>query len=31
MLAHKGEEEGVMVAELIAGQKAHVNLGTFPG
>ena len=26
MLAHKGEDEGVMVAELIAGQKAHVNL-----
>jgi dihydrolipoamide dehydrogenase len=30
MLAHKGEEEGVMVAELIAGQKAHVNLETIP-
>ena len=30
MLAHKGEEEGVMAAELIAGQKAHVNLGTIP-
>jgi dihydrolipoamide dehydrogenase len=30
MLAHKGEEEGVMVAELIAGQKAHVNLATIP-
>ena len=30
MLAHKGEEEGVMVAELIAGQKAHVNLDTVP-
>jgi len=30
MLAHKGEEEGVMVAELIAGQKAHVNLDTIP-
>jgi dihydrolipoamide dehydrogenase len=30
MLAHKGEEEGVMVAELIAGQKAHVNLESIP-
>jgi dihydrolipoamide dehydrogenase len=30
MLAHKGEEEGVMAAELIAGQKAHVNLDTIP-
>jgi dihydrolipoamide dehydrogenase len=30
MLAHKGEEEGVMVAELIAGQRAHVNLETIP-
>jgi dihydrolipoamide dehydrogenase len=30
MLAHKGEEEGVMVAELITGQKAHVNLDTIP-
>ena len=30
MLAHKGEEEGVMVAELIAGQMAHVNLETIP-
>ncbi len=30
MLAHKGEEEGVMVAELLAGQKAHVNLETIP-
>jgi len=30
MLAHKGEEEGVMVAELIAGQKPHLNLDTIP-
>jgi dihydrolipoamide dehydrogenase len=30
MLAHKGEEEGVMAAELIAGEKAHVNLETIP-
>ena len=25
MLAHKGEDEGVMVAEIIAGQHGHVN------
>jgi dihydrolipoamide dehydrogenase len=30
MLAHKGSEEGVMVAELLAGQKASVNLETIP-
>jgi len=30
MLAHKGSEEGVMVAELIAGQHAEVNYGTIP-
>jgi len=30
MLAHKGSEEGVMVAELIAGQRGHVNLDTIP-
>ena len=30
MLAHKGSEEGVMVAELIAGQKAHVDFNTIP-
>jgi dihydrolipoamide dehydrogenase len=30
MLAHKGSEEGVMVAELLAGQKAHLNLDTIP-
>src|SRR5579871_118856 len=30
MLAHKGSEEGVMVAELIAGQKSHVTLDTIP-
>ena len=30
MLAHKAEEEGVVVAERIAGQKAHVNLKTIP-
>ena len=30
MLAHKGSEEGVMVAERIAGQPAHINYGTIP-
>jgi dihydrolipoamide dehydrogenase len=30
MLAHKGGEEGVMVAELIAGQAAEVNYATIP-
>ena len=30
MLAHKGSEEGVMVAELIAGQPGHVNYETIP-
>jgi dihydrolipoamide dehydrogenase len=30
MLAHKGEEEGVMVAEIIAGQAGHVNYDTIP-
>jgi dihydrolipoamide dehydrogenase len=30
MLAHKGMEEGVMVAELIAGQAGHVNYETIP-
>ena len=30
MLAHKGSEEGVMVAELISGQKPHVNYDTIP-
>ena len=30
MLAHKGEEEGVMVAELIAGQKPHIDYNTIP-
>lgn len=31
MLAHKASEEGVMVAELIAGQAGHCNLETVPG
>jgi len=30
MLAHKGSEEGVMVAELIAGQHAQVNYDIIP-
>jgi dihydrolipoamide dehydrogenase len=31
MLAHKASEEGIMVAELIAGQAGHVNMDTIPG
>jgi dihydrolipoamide dehydrogenase len=31
MLAHKAEEEGVAVAETIAGKKGHVNYLTIPG
>jgi dihydrolipoamide dehydrogenase len=31
MLAHKAMEEGVQVAELIAGQAGHTNLGIIPG
>ena len=30
MLAHKAEDEGVMVAELLAGQKPHVNYESMP-
>ncbi|HTH94250.1 MAG TPA: dihydrolipoyl dehydrogenase [Rhodocyclaceae bacterium] len=30
MLAHKGMEEGVMVAELIAGQAGHVDMNAIP-
>ncbi|MGH8767641.1 MAG: dihydrolipoyl dehydrogenase [Burkholderiales bacterium] len=30
MLAHKSSEEGVAVAEMIAGQSGHVNLETVP-
>ena len=30
MLAHKAEEEGVAVAEIIAGQSGHVNYDTVP-
>lgn len=31
MLAHKAEEEGVFVAELIAGQKPHIDYNLIPG
>ncbi len=31
MLAHKAEDEGVAAAEIIAGQKSHVNYGAIPG
>ncbi len=30
MLAHKGSEEGVMVADLIAGRHGHVNYAVIP-
>jgi len=31
MLAHKAEEEGIAVAEIIAGQSGHVNYEIIPG
>ncbi|MCF6181379.1 dihydrolipoyl dehydrogenase [Lutibacter sp.] len=31
MLAHKAEEEGIMVAEIIAGQKPHIDYNLIPG
>ena len=31
MLAHKAEDEGVAVAEIIAGHAGHVNYGVIPG
>lgn len=31
MLAHKGEEEGVVLMEILAGQSGHVNYKTIPG
>ena len=31
MLAHKAEEEGVALAEILAGQPGHVNYGVIPG
>jgi dihydrolipoamide dehydrogenase len=30
MLAHKGEDEGIAVAEIIAGQHGHVNYEVIP-
>jgi dihydrolipoamide dehydrogenase len=30
MLAHKGEDEGVAIAEILAGQAGHVNYGAIP-
>ena len=31
MLAHKAEDEGVALAEMLAGQKGHVNYDVIPG
>ncbi|HUH36043.1 MAG TPA: dihydrolipoyl dehydrogenase [Moheibacter sp.] len=31
MLAHKAGDEGIMVAELLAGQKPHINYDLIPG
>jgi dihydrolipoamide dehydrogenase len=31
MLAHKAEDEGVAVAEILAGQSGHVNYDVIPG
>ncbi|MCP3932636.1 MAG: FAD-dependent oxidoreductase, partial [Bacteroidetes bacterium] len=31
MLAHKAEEEGVLVVETIAGQRPHINYNLIPG
>ena len=31
MLAHKAEEEGIYVAEYLAGQKPHINYNLIPG
>ena len=31
MLAHKAEDEGIAVVEIIAGQKGHVNYSAIPG
>ncbi len=31
MLAHKAEDEGVAIAEILAGQAGHVNYGVIPG
>src|SRR5690606_37763526 len=31
MLAHKAEDEGIAVAEILAGQAEHVNYNVIPG
>lgn len=31
MLAHKAEDEGMAVAEIISGKYGHVNYDTIPG
>lgn len=31
MLAHKAEEEGVLIAEILAGQKPHIDYNLIPG
>ncbi|WP_386684090.1 dihydrolipoyl dehydrogenase [Loktanella sp. R86503] len=31
MLAHKAEDEGMAIAEILAGQHGHVNYGVIPG
>ena len=31
MLAHKAEDEGIALAEILAGQHGHVNYGVIPG
>merc|ERR1719213_1190406 len=31
MLAHKAEEEGIAVAEILAGKPGHVNYDAIPG
>lgn len=31
MLAHKAEDEGIAIAEILAGQHGHVNYNTIPG
>ena len=31
MLAHKAEDEGIALAEILAGQAGHVNYGIIPG
>ena len=31
MLAHKAEDEGIAVAEILSGQSGHVNYNTIPG